>query len=491
MSNPFQQLRWKLTLRYTAVTVAALLAVELVVISGLASHVARESRIAPEELLKELDTTYVPIARRFLSRIPPDVDGLREHLAPLGVAEIDIEPIQLGDFMLNVSSTNTLFVFFVNSDGRLIDSLPHGYLERTGAGEVLDPDEIPGLREPLAAAMEGMLDTEALITQLPGNPTVGAIPIFDEKEEYRIVGALAFMRRTQFWEVITLANMARQLGFGLLVITLFAGVMGAVFGFLTARGLVRRLKTLLDSAQAWSQGDFSVRVDDRSGDELGRLSHGLNIMAVKLGSLMEQRQQMSVIEERNRLARDLHDSVKQRTFAASAQLGAARARIKASPPEAETHLAEAEKLLNKVRHELTDLIRELLPVALQGKGLVAAVREHALDCANQTDIDVQVRIQNERELPAEVEQALFHIFQGALSNVARHSQADHAEVWLIYGTSSITLTVADNGRGFDVGKKHAGLGLRVMRERAESLGGFLIVENGQSNGTKVTVTCPH
>jgi signal transduction histidine kinase len=491
MSNPFQQLRWKLTLRYTAVTVAALLAVELVVISGLSSHVARKSSIAPEELLRELDAAYVPMARRFLSRIPPDVEGLRAYLAPLSVAEIDIEPIQLGDFMLNVSGTNTLFVFFVNSDGRLIDSLPHGYLEQTGPGEILDSDEIPGLQEPLAAAMEGVQDPEALISQLPGNPTVGAIPIFDEKEEYRIVGALAFMRRTQFWEIVTLANLAQQLGVGLLVITLFAGVMGAVFGFLTARGLVRRLKKLLDSAQAWSQGDFSVHVNDGSGDELGRLAQGLNLMAVKLESLMEQRQQMSVIEERNRLARDLHDSVKQRTFAASAQMGAARARIKINRQEAETHLIEAEKLLNKVRHELTDLIRELLPVALQGKGLVTAVREHALDCANQTDIDIQVRIQNERELPAEVEQALFHIFQGALSNVARHSQADRAEVWLEYQPSSITLTVVDNGRGFDVGKKHAGLGLRVMRERAESLGGVLLVENGQGSGTKVTVTCPH
>jgi NarL family two-component system sensor histidine kinase LiaS len=295
------------------------------------------------------------------------------------------------------------------------------------------------------------------------------------------------MRKTGIGEVWTFSEIARQVGISLLFITIFAAVLGTIIGSLTARGLVSRLKKLFVSADAWSQGDFTVFVDDPSGDELGRLAQGLNHMAAQLENLLEERHQMSVMEERNRLARDLHDSVKQQAFAASAQLGAARAHFHPDPDEAEGHLVEAEKLLYEVRQELSDLIRELRPFALQGRGLATAVREYAVDCSNQTGIEIYVRTQNERTLPLEVEQALFRIVQGALANVARHSQANRAEIRLAYGVDELTLTISDNGRGFDVTKQHNGLGLRSMYERAEMINGELMVESALGRGTKVRI----
>ena len=128
-------------------------------------------------------------------------------------------------------------------------------------------------------------------------------------------------------------------GIGLLIITAFAGLLGMVFGSLTARGLAERLKRVLVSTQAWSRGDFSVFVNDPTGDELGQMAHGLNIMAAKLENLLEERRKLSIVDERNRLARDLHDSVKQQAFAASAQLGAARTHFGSDPAEAEIHLS--------------------------------------------------------------------------------------------------------------------------------------------------------
>jgi signal transduction histidine kinase len=200
---------------------------------------------------------------------------------------------------------------------------------------------------------------------------------------------------------------------------------------------------------------------------------------------------LSIMEERNRLARELHDSVKQQAFAASAQLAAARTHLNPVPDEAEENLVEAERLVYEVRKELTDLIRELHPVGLQGGGLAAAVQDYVMDCRNQTGIDIDVRVQGERGIPLDIEQTLFRIIQEALANVARHSQAKRAEVRLIYDVNNITLTIWDNGIGFDPNHRHYGLGLRSMRERVELIGGDLIITSGHRKGTKITVRCSY
>ena len=96
-----------------------------------------------------------------------------------------------------------------------------------------------------------------------------------------------------------------------------------LFGSLTAKRMVDRLKHLEQAANAWSRGDFSVFIDDPTGDEISQLAHHLNNMAEQLQDLLKRRQAMAISEERNRLARDLHDSAKQQALAASFQLGTA------------------------------------------------------------------------------------------------------------------------------------------------------------------------
>jgi NarL family two-component system sensor histidine kinase LiaS len=484
-----RQFRWKLTLSYTAVTVSALLVAEIVLFLGLSRYVTERSRLTPAELVDELNSSYVPLARRFLSKTPPDVAGLQTYLDQRDTAVVDIDPIRIGDFVFEVSSTNILYVIFVNSDGTLIGTLPHNVLENSTIGEEFVAQEITGLAGPFQAAEYGSLSTSELTTSMPGNTIVGSVPVIDAKDEYRILGTIAFLHRTQLWDVVTLTTLARQIGIGLLIITAIAGLLGMVFGSLTARGLAERLKRVLVSTQAWSRGDFSVFVNDPTGDELGQMAHGLNIMAAKLENLLEERRKLSIVDERNRLARDLHDSVKQQAFAASAQLGAARTHFGSDPAEAEIHLIEAEKLLNEIRHELTDLIRELRPVALEGRGLVPAVQEYAHDCANQNDIDIDVIVRGVRRLPLDIEQTLFRIVQGALSNVVRHSDATKAEVHLLFDPTMFTLIIKDYGKGFDASQDDTGLGIRSIRERAEALNASLIIDSGKGEGTTITLKC--
>ena len=114
--------------------------------------------------------------------------------------------------------------------------------------------------------------------------------------------------------------------------------IGAIFGWLASRGLRKRLDNLSASAKAWSKGDFSATPHDKSADEIGELTRNLNNMAEQLHTLLHTRDELARVEERNRLARDLHDTVKQQTYAARMQLSAAKNLIETDPKTAVGHL---------------------------------------------------------------------------------------------------------------------------------------------------------
>jgi NarL family two-component system sensor histidine kinase LiaS len=280
------------------------------------------------------------------------------------------------------------------------------------------------------------------------------------------------------------------------IVTIIAAISGSVFGYLTARGLTRRLKRLSVAAEMWGRGDFSALTHDASEDELGQTSRQLNRMAEQLQNLLQARQKLATLEERNRLARDLHDSVKQQVFAISMQIGATKVLLKRDADAAEARLNEAEKLVRQAQQELTSLIRELRPVALEGKGLIAALRELVTDWTKQSNIVATLRvdgvegIQGTQTLPLTVEEALFRVAQEALSNAARHSNATLVQVTLIITDDALTLSVADNGQGFDTAQNgHLGVGLLSMQERMKALGGDVQVESTPGKGTRIVARC--
>jgi NarL family two-component system sensor histidine kinase LiaS len=487
--KPFRQLRWKLTFSYTIVTVAALLVLEITLISLAVHSISQEARADPLAMLEKLETVYVPPVSSYMLKTPPDYQGLRNLLSSISIRDIDQEPIRLGDLSLSIYSTNIFFVLFVRPDGTLVDVLPYNFLRNSQIGDSFQTNDIPELYAPLKAALSGSTDRELLYDTSSDSYVVGAVPVFDESGRDQIVGALAFVRKTGFWDIITFAGFAQQVAASLLFITIFAGLLGSLIGSLTARGLVHRLRRLFKSARAWSEGNFTVSVQDPVQDELGLLASGLNDMASRLGKLLEERQQMSVMQERNRLARELHDSVKQSAFAASAQLGTALVNYPNEGDTTHAHLLETEKLLDSVRQDLTHLIHELRPVSLESKGLAEGIQEYCNDWAKQSGISASVDVRGERTLPPDVEHTLFRIIQGALSNIARHSEASQAEISLIQDPTSVRLIVTDNGIGFDVDENHDGMGLRSLQERVDLLGGTFDIESKIGEGTKISVKC--
>jgi two-component system, NarL family, sensor histidine kinase LiaS len=247
---------------------------------------------------------------------------------------------------------------------------------------------------------------------------------------------------------------------------------------------------LARAAQAWSRGDFSVTTKDRSKDELGQLSRELNNMAAHLENLIEARQELATLEARNRFARDLHDSVKQQVFATSLQVAAARALIERDTEAAEAHLTQADELVRQAQKELNVLIHEMRPAALEGKGLADALREYVRDWSQRAEIPAGVHVRGKREVPLEVEQALFRVAQEALANVAKHSGAENVEVDLIYNAESLMLRITDDGSGFDPASPGEGFGLQSMHERLVRLGGRVNVESAPGKGTRIECVCP-
>jgi signal transduction histidine kinase len=206
--------------------------------------------------------------------------------------------------------------------------------------------------------------------------------------------------------------------------------------------------------------------------------------------LFEQTKDLAVMEERNRLARDLHDSAKQKAFAALAQLGTANGIYKTRPNEANIHIGEAETLVYDVIQELTFLIQEIYPVALQEKGLSTTLREYIYEWENRSDAIANLTIQNERPLPLETEQAIYRVIQEALANVARHSKANRVDISLVYSMDQLHITIADNGRGFDMEQKAKGMGFRFMRDRISSVRGTLQVQSAPRGGTRIIAQLP-
>jgi len=235
-----------------------------------------------------------------------------------------------------------------------------------------------------------------------------------------------------------------------------------------------------------------TRSDTIADDAMRVFSALVNRASISIANmeLFEQTKDLAVMEARNRLARDLHDSAKQKAFAALAQLGTARGILNGNGNSASMHLSEAENLVSDVIQELTFLVQEIYPIALQEKGLATALREYIFEWEARNDMTVQFAARNERRLPLETEQAIYRVTQEALANVARHSQARRVDLSLVYNGDTMQLSLSDDGRGFVVQEKPHGMGLRSIRERVSSIRGTVQIQSAPGQGTRILIQVP-
>jgi signal transduction histidine kinase len=132
----------------------------------------------------------------------------------------------------------------------------------------------------------------------------------------------------------------------------------------------------------------------------------------------------------------------------------------------------------------------MYPVALKEKGLVATVREYVFEWEGRTDIQADVNIKGERRLSLNKEQAIFRVIQEALSNISRHSQANHVGVNLTYSENQVEVIISDDGCGFDRNLRQNGMGLLSIQERIQSIGGRVDITTSPNCGTRLYVNVP-
>jgi NarL family two-component system sensor histidine kinase LiaS len=494
-----RRLRWKLTLSYTAVTVGSLLVVVLAFGLLLLSVIlVPRGYLTPEVWAQVIRREWGPMWSYLLAQPDVDTDLVALILAdaesttpPRSFQVSHLEPFRIGHMLFQVRTIGTGDVLLVDADGMLLGTSAPWRFPTAQVGQPIDTGILPGLEAPLKAALAGEEDPDRLfVTVKPDQEFFFVVPLRDEQDTQRVLGAGIVYVEDLPTDRDLPADLVALVGISLLVFLLAAGLVGALFGAVTANGMVKRLQGVSSASEAWSQGDFAEFIEDSVGDEISQLAHRLNRMAEQLQSLLAQRQAMAVSEERNRLARDLHDSAKQQALAASFQLGTAITLFEREPQAAREHLAEADVLVDAVRKELTDLIHELRPPAMEGQNLADVLKEYAIEWAHRSEIAIEVNVQEPGPLSLETEQTLYRIAQEALANVARHSAANHVDLLLSDEAGVITMEIADDGCGFDPRGAYAGMGLVSMRERAEALNGEVVIESEPGRGTHISVTLP-
>lgn len=212
-------------------------------------------------------------------------------------------------------------------------------------------------------------------------------------------------------------------------------------------------------------------------------------------NLINRVQDTAAQQERNRLARDLHDTIKQQIFSIQMSAAAAQARWTHDPEGAQNALGDVRRLVGEVMVELNALLQQLSPAPLEKVGLIQALRDQCEAVGYRAGVTVITefgRLPDDDRLPAGTGQSLFRLTQEALSNIARHARAQNVRLYL--GQSEVegplVLEISDDGQGFDPGASTHGMGLSNIRQRVDELGGTLTITSQPNAGTILKAVIP-
>jgi signal transduction histidine kinase len=237
-----------------------------------------------------------------------------------------------------------------------------------------------------------------------------------------------------------------------------------------------------------SVGHYSpAAFDENDAHVLLMLAPGA-VIALENARLYAQAQQVAVLEERQRLARDLHDAVTQTLFSAGLIADVLPRIWQRRPDEAERRLAELRQLTRGALAEMRTLLLELRPDALIEARLGDVLRQLGEAITGRTRLPVTVTVVGDCALPPDVQIALYRIAQEALNNVLRHAHAGQVQIDLSLTEDRVRLWVHDDGQGFAPMPVEAGhFGLRNMQERARNIGASFSINSRPGEGTEVLV----
>jgi signal transduction histidine kinase len=234
---------------------------------------------------------------------------------------------------------------------------------------------------------------------------------------------------------------------------------------------------------------FKAKGFDQDDVRLMRVFAGQAAVAVDHAQLTRQVHEMAILEERHRLSRELHDSVNQLLYGISLYTEAATRQLEQGDAvAAQRHLTNIGESAQEALKEMRMLIFELRPSALSQMGLQASLSQRLKAVEEQLGLKPSFKWRVNVPLESHIEEALYGITQEALNNVVRHAKARSVTVHLVQSGHTLILKIEDDGNGFNPDKiTYNSMGLKTMRERAESLSAQLIIDSSPERGTCIMV----
>lgn len=281
--------------------------------------------------------------------------------------------------------------------------------------------------------------------------------------------------------------------------------LGLGFGFYQSFRVKRRLEHLRETLLLWEKGNLTLTMPDLGEDELGRLGEQLARISGKWenqvttlqrlsshnAQLAEQARVTAIVEERQRLARELHDAVSQQLFAISMTATAVGRTLEKDFDKAQRQIALIEEMAAVAQSEMRALLLHLRPVYLDGKGLEQGLRELIKELKVKVPIEIVFEMDPDVHLLKGVENHLFRIVQESISNTLRHAKAERMEIRVHRRGDTVRMTLRDDGIGFELDDtKQASYGLSNMQERIDEIGGSIQFITAPGKGTRIEITVP-
>lgn len=215
-------------------------------------------------------------------------------------------------------------------------------------------------------------------------------------------------------------------------------------------------------------------------------------IAIRNAQLYQQAQEAAIIQERNRLAQDLHDAVNQTLFTASIMAEALPRVMQQDPEQGRLGLDEIRRLTQSALAEMRALLLELRPQELVEKPLGDLLNQLVRATSGRIRVPIDLYIERDAILPADVQIALYRITQEAFNNIIKHADPSQVEVYLNAQIDQVNLMIKDNGKGFEIDDLPPGhIGLGIMRARADKIGANLLLISQPARGTRIEVNWTH
>lgn len=278
-------------------------------------------------------------------------------------------------------------------------------------------------------------------------------------------------------------------------------------GFKSSGDLKQRMDYLSVLITQFANGNYQSKIYFNEGDELTRIGNELNELGEKLQSQVKSLQRLAdekaelaktahksaVIEERQRIARDLHDAVSQQLFALTMMSEAAIKQLDHNPELAKEQMTEVASAAHQAQSEMRALLLHLRPVHLSGDPLPKGIKKLVQELQQKSQIEFQLHIDDTLKLSEATEEHVFRIIQESLSNILRHANATVVKIELMKRGKELFIHVADNGKGFDLSnnqEKKTSYGLKTMKERCDELGGTFTIRSNVNEGTYIDIRIP-